>query len=348
MKKFLLTGILMLMTSMLMAQSLRENEAVVVYYMPKTELVIQMQYTLTTQTPGVFYQYAKRYLGAEHVITEASSQYSLQNIEVSSCCSADWSRAYQVNSIKGFQTQLLSLTADGRLLGYNIDAPASQACKVEEQKNQVADTHTKASVLPLLEEQFVAGTTAKMAEGAAKQIYRIREMRLNLLAGEVEHVPADGTAMQLVLDELEKREAELVALFVGTTSVSTGSHSIRYTPTGNKKQELVCRFSQHNGVVDSDDLSGSPVYIQLACSKPKMEEGEPVASKVPVLAPIYYNLPGHATVAVEYNGKKMHEGRFAVAQMGVAVPLSMDLFSGKPMPSIRINPETGNILSIKQ
>jgi hypothetical protein len=40
MKKFLLTGILMLMTSMLMAQSLRENEAVVVYYMPKTELVI--------------------------------------------------------------------------------------------------------------------------------------------------------------------------------------------------------------------------------------------------------------------------------------------------------------------
>ena len=76
MKKFLLTGILMLMTSMLMAQSLRENEAVVVYYMPKTELVIQMQYTLTTQTPGVFYQYAKRYLGAEHVITEASSQYS--------------------------------------------------------------------------------------------------------------------------------------------------------------------------------------------------------------------------------------------------------------------------------
>ena len=175
-----------------------------------------MQYTVTTQTPGVFYQYAKRYLGAEQIITKASTQYSLDGIQISATTSADIDRAYQVPATKGWQTQLLSLTEDGRLLGYNIEAnlPEPPVQVVNSSKHTVTST----DVLPLLEEQFIAGTTAKMAEGAAKQIYRIREMRLNLLAGEVEHVPADGMAMQLVLDELNKREAELISLFVGTTT----------------------------------------------------------------------------------------------------------------------------------
>lgn len=345
MKKFLLGSTMMLIASVLMAQNLRENEAVVVYYMPKTEFAIQMQYTVTTQTPGVFYQYAKRYLGAEQIITKASTQYSLNGIQISATTSADIDRAYQVPATKGWQTQLLSLTEDGRLLGYNIEAnlPEPPVQVVNSSKHTVAST----DVLPLLEEQFIAGTTAKMAEGAAKQIYRIREMRLNLLAGEVEHVPADGMAMQLVLDELNKREAELISLFVGTTTISSGLHTIHYTPQRSAKQEILCRFSQHTGVVDSNDLSGTPIYITLNTTKPTVEESEVPSSKTPLLSPIYYNLPAHTKIMVEYNGQHMCKASFPVAQFGVAVPLSIDLFSSKPTPSIHINPTTGNIQSIK-
>jgi hypothetical protein len=345
MKKFLLGSTMMLIASVLMAQNLRENEAVVVYYMPKTEFAIQMQYTVTTQTPGVFYQYAKRYLGAEQIITKASTQYSLDGIQISATTSADIDRAYQVPATKGWQTQLLSLTEDGRLLGYNIEAnlPEPPVQVVNSSKHTVAST----DVLPLLEEQFIAGTTAKMAEGAAKQIYRIREMRLNLLAGEVEHVPADGMAMQLVLDELNKREAELISLFVGTTTISSGLHTIHYTPQRSAKQEILCRFSQHTGVVDSNDLSGTPIYITLNTTKPTVEESEVPSSKTPLLSPIYYNLPAHTKIMVEYNGQHMCKASFPVAQFGVAVPLSIDLFSSKPTPSIHINPTTGNIQSIK-
>lgn len=345
MKKFLLGSTMMLIASVLMAQNLRENEAVVVYYMPKTEFAIQMQYTVTTQTPGVFYQYAKRYLGAEQIITKASTQYSLDGIQISATTSADIDRAYQVPATKGWQTQLLSLTEDGRLLGYNIEAnlPEPPVQVVNSSKHTVTST----DVLPLLEEQFIAGTTAKMAEGAAKQIYRIREMRLNLLAGEVEHVPADGMAMQLVLDELNKREAELISLFVGTTTISSGLHTIHYTPQRSAKQEILCRFSQHTGVVDSNDLSGTPIYITLNTTKPTVEESEVPSSKTPLLSPIYYNLPAHTKIMVEYNGQHMCKASFPVAQFGVAVPLSIDLFSSKPTPSIHINPTTGNIQSIK-
>jgi hypothetical protein len=154
-------------------------------------------------------------------------------------------------------------------------------------------------------------------------------------------------AMQLVLDELNKREAELISLFVGTTTISSGLHTIHYTPQRSAKQEILCRFSQHTGVVDSNDLSGTPIYITLNTTKPTVEESEVPSSKTPLLSPIYYNLPAHTKIMVEYNGQHMCKASFPVAQFGVAVPLSIDLFSSKPTPSIHINPTTGNIQSIK-
>ena len=50
----------------------------------------------------------------------------------------------------------------------------------------------------------MAGSTAKQAEVAAKQIYRIRESRLNILTGEADNLPPDGEAMKLVIQQLEE------------------------------------------------------------------------------------------------------------------------------------------------
>ena len=55
---------------------------------------------------------------------------------------------------------------------------------------------TDASVFS--EELLMAGSTAKQAEVAAKQIYRVRESRLNILTGEADNLPPDGEAMKLV------------------------------------------------------------------------------------------------------------------------------------------------------
>ena len=58
----------------------------------------------------------------------------------------------------------------------------------------------------LSEELLMAGSTAKQAEVAAKQIYRIRESRLNILTGEADNLPPDGDAMKLVIEQLEQQE----------------------------------------------------------------------------------------------------------------------------------------------
>ena len=62
---------------------------------------------------------------------------------------------------------------------------------------------------------------------------------------------------------------------------------------------------------------------------------------------IYYNLPGRATVTVLAGGKTLTEEQIPVAQSGVAVPLSTDLFEGGGL-HIVFDPETGNITSISR
>lgn len=344
-KTIMVLAAILLASSYTTAQVVQENEATIVYYMPKTELLITLEYDVITQTPGVFYQYAAYYLGTCNVITEYKTQYSLTHITTRTHVSSDRERAFQVVGQKGIDMQLLALSEDGRLLGYNIEYPTSISPVIPITPAKTA--LPTAQPMPLLEEQLIAGSTAKMAEGAAKQIYRIRETRLNLLAGEVEHVPADGAAMKLVLEELDKREQELVDLFVGTTTIQHHTSCISYCPEADVDKEVICRFSQHSGVVSNKDLSGSPITLTSQSSKPSIYKTE-INPKAPLLSQIYYNLPGEATISIAYNGKQMSTGTYTIAQYGIAVPLALDLFTGKQMPIIHIHPNTGNIQSIQR
>ena len=345
---------LLWVASQMHAQVVRENEAAVVYYMPKTELVIHIDYEVVTQTPGVFYQYAERYLGAEEIIMENNTNCQLRAVRVATESSADTERAYKVTAQKGINTQLVSLSEDGRLVGYGIENASlqfSERSQGELQNGSKAAYSLEAKsegLMPLLEEQFMAGSVAKRAEGAAKQIYRIRETRLNILAGDVEHVPADGKAMELVMNELDKQEKALVALFVGKTQVTNRTHTVRYTPGESVQKEVICRLSAHNGIVDKKDLSGEPLYLTLEANQQTLLPAGYIDKNTPLLSQIYYNLPGEARVALTFKGKTMAEQKVVVAQYGAAIPLAQDLFTGKATPTIKISAETGNILEIRR
>ena len=343
------TNILLVMllwvASQMQAQLVQENETAVVYYMPKTELVITLSYECVEQEPGIFYQYAQRYLGAKNIVTEKKTTYRLNDMTLSTLASADTDRAYKVNAQKGYNTQLLSLTIDGRLLGYNT------SCEIKgdevKTERQGVKTEKQEALMPLLEEQFMAGSVAKMAEGAAKQIYRIRETRLNILGGDVEHVPTDGQAMQLVLDELDQQEQALVALFIGTTQVTQHTHTFHYLPADDVEKEVVCRLSKHTGIVDKNDLSGEPIYLTLKAHKQSLQTSYIVDSKATIPSQLYYNLPGTADILLQHQALSISKS-ITVAQYGVAIPLALDWFNSKQQYSISIHPETGNILSITQ
>lgn len=337
---------MLLVASHMCAQLVHENETAVVYYMPKTELVITLEYDVIEKEPGIFYQYAERYLGSTEIVVEPSTSYQLNDIQLGTSTTADLERGYKVTAQKGMNSQLLTLSKDGRLLGYGLCESIQQTVEAQQPISKIGETHYHPTVMPLLEEQFMAGSMAKMAEGAAKQIYRIRETRLNILGGDVEHVPADGEAMRLVLEELKNQEQALVALFVGNTTITHKSHTIHYSPQASVENEVVARFSQHNGIVDKDNLGGEPLYLTLNAKQQTMQLPTELSKSLP--SQIYYNLPGCANVSIAFKGHTVAQTSFAVAQYGIAIPLVQDLFIGKSTPTILFNPETGNIQSIQK
>jgi hypothetical protein len=123
---------------------------------------------------------------------------------------------------------------------------------------------------------------------------------------------------------------------------------MKYIPTECIDKAILCRFSLHSGVVAADDLSGEPIYICVDATQELVQANIEQNAKAPALSQIYYNLPGHAELSIAYKGKEMTHAKYNIAQLGVAIPLAKELFTGKQRPVIRINPQTGNIQSIHQ
>ena len=114
MKKILLSIMLVAIGQMSIAQVVQENEAAVVYYMPKNELSITLEYDVVHQTPGIFYQYASRYLGTKDVVTDAKTTYVLTDVKSELITGADTNRAFKVIASQDVKEQLITLSEDGR------------------------------------------------------------------------------------------------------------------------------------------------------------------------------------------------------------------------------------------
>ncbi len=340
-KVFLATILLVAMGINLSAQQAytKEQTSALVYFMPRTLVHVDVTYTKTQKTPGVFKQYAQRYLGATKAFIEnESTVFEVQDVAFRSSTIADTTRAYTIN-IMGPKVPSVTLSPEGLLLAINAK-PLCQKSTYQAPKDVISSAAS--SVMPLLEEQLIANTEGRMAEGAARMIYSLRENRINILAGEVANTPADGQALATMLNEIEKQEQALVALFMGTTTVDTLHITYCFDPATVKKG-VFFRFSQHLGPVAADDLSGEPYTLTIEKSEmdylPTGEEEKPVKG----LSSVYYNLPGHAHITLSHQQEKVAEIRMPVAQWGVSVPLSTQVLNAS---SIVFNPCTGAIVSI--
>ncbi len=340
--KHIFCALCLCLTATIAAQpTIDETESALVYYMPFTWVDIDVQYQQITAEVGPFVQYAERYLGTKDIITEDAVTYALTDIRIHTHTTADTKRAYKVPlNGKNVRASYLTLDENGILQAINLRESLPTP-----QKKSAAKPHKKHAAqpacMPLLEEQMMANSIAKMAEGAARQIYRIRETRLNILAGDVDNAPADGKAMELVLQELDAQEQALTALFVGTKAVKKLHKTYLLNPEAITDGTLF-RFSQYAGPVAADDLSGEPYQIDIQKSVQHYTTTEESApSKYPTY--IYYNLPGSATIQLLHNEDILAEQTIQVAQFGISIPLSQTRLKDA---QIIFNTQTGSVLSI--
>ena len=89
----------------------------------------------------------------------------------------------------------------------------------------------------MTEEILIAGSTAKMAELVAKEIYNIRESKNSLTRGQADYMPKDGAALKLMLDNLDEQEQAMMQMFAGTTDRIEKSFTIRIKPEADMKEK---------------------------------------------------------------------------------------------------------------
>ena len=329
--------------------ALRSNNYGVTYILPKTTLIIDVEYSKTTFKAGPYAKYAEMYLGiTSNVINEDLVDYNLDKVEVSSKGIPDKSEAYLVEFKARTSAPFVYLTKDGLICTINAEyIPEELAAKKEIQNSTVTDP-VVAAQSSYTEEYLRAGSIIKMAEVAARQIYKLRESRMDILTGEAENAPKDGEAMRIVMQQLDAQEKALVELFTGSKAIERHIATFEVDPTGNMEKDVIFRFSKYLGVVDSEDLSGSPVYINL--KKIETIEDAPVDPKAKrEVKGIVYNVPGKASVEVFFGVKQMFKGTTEIAQFGTKRILGTSIFDDRKGPvKVYFYPETGGIKQIIQ
>ena len=346
MKKIILLSAIFVLALNVSAQvpfSLTEGECAIVYALPKTEICIEVQTEKVTQTPGMFYRYSERYLGTTKVITTEKTVYRLKSLMVKPRAIPDPNRTFKFIQDKNSGSFQLSVNSQGLLCGVNVPCQP-EAKPVENSTIPPIEKTESPSLLPLGEEYMMAGSEAKLAEGAAKQIYHIRESRLGLMTADVDKLPADGASFSAMLEGLNKKESELTELFVGKTTTETQSQQIILTPDSAMTNQVLFRVSALRGLVAADDLGGSPYYINI---KPTVTRVVAADSKSkPEVAALYTIFPAATQVTIGDGINTYFSGQFFIPQFGKIVPVSENVFKQKNL-KIRIDQQTGRLLEIE-
>ena len=288
----------------------KPNEYGLVYTLPTTALDIYIEAELTEEHPGEFFNYARRHLGITDAVKTDSRSASVKSITII--------------------PRGIPVPAPREAAPSPLEGPAARQAVTQ-------DMARSASV-------------SKKAELAAQRIFELRETRSDLLSGQSDNPPADGKAMQLVLDNLEGQEAALTAMFAGTRSSRTVVVPVMFVPDSADMDDVViARLSAVDGIIAPSNLAGAPITVSVRVLErgtlPQTEKGEVKSFPKGGVA---YRIPGTAEVSVNYAGRKIASQEVTLAQLGVVFGLNPALFTDRKAPySLTFDPTTGAVLELE-
>lgn len=340
----------MTQTRVVKTTAMKSNDYGVQYFLPKTILKVDVQYTQIIQQAGQYARYAERLLGLNeaNIIQEDQTFYTLNSVSVEGIGIPDRDASYLVEFKSKTTAPFVCLTEEGLICTINADY-VPEPSKAQTTVSTTEELSQANSQFLFTEEYLQAGSVAKMAEVLAKQIYRIRESRNDILLGDADNAPRDGEGMRLVLANLEAQEKALMELFTGTSRSTEEHASFEIEPQTDISREILFRFSKYNGVVDADDLSGSPVYINVKAIEPVIPQIPDPKKKEKIPQSIVYNIPVKSSVEVFYGTQKIYGEEILIAQFGEKEILGTSFFDDKKAPvQVFFYPNTGAIKQILQ
>jgi len=350
----------------------------VIYTLPKTILIIEAETQKTTETPGIYAQYAERFLGLTNVIQTEKVAYELTGIQVVSKATPDYQNSYVViPASKGKRTGSVELTPDGFLQSLKLLAASREESPIPKRNpvfcsltppqaagNALAEFNGGATacipsqspvkttdITPACQNYQTAETsvvtremqqstsTAKLAELAATQLFNLRESRLSILNQETEQSPSDGRSYELVLGEINRMEQYYMELFTGKKTVTKQKTRFEFEPKKDEETVLL-RYTQQKGLVDKSDLSGSPVLIKvLKQPGAAVEALKENKEAKPKVTGVYYRLPGTGKITISDSKTVFFDEKMTIAQFG-----TIQTLPSESAWQIEMCPETGALM----
>ena len=318
-----------------------------VYFLPKTAVKVSVLIEKTTYTPGDFSRYAQKYLRLNDVKPEAEVSHRVLSIRQEPIAVADTTKGFALKFDPRTVAVNVRLSDDGRLLGINTPIDdAAPATNDGDLTKAPAQQRTPDARQYLTEEILAAGSSAKMAELTAREIYDLRENRSLLIKGQADFMPQDGQQLRLMLQQLDEQDRALTSLFAGTTVRDTTVQVLIVTPDTPCDRQLLFRLSQINGLVDADDLSGTPYYISiedLHTVPPVDETAAAQRKKKQYEAGVYVNIPGRMRATIFQGIDQIQQAEHPAPQFGNVELLSAELFNKRYTTRLQLHPLTGAV-----
>lgn len=330
----------------------KETDYGIVYSLPRTEVEAVVRVRERTYTPGVLSTYADRYLNKKVADTPVHT-YELVSAQLYTVGRADTTQQYLVSFDRKTLAPFVKLTDRGVLFSINGGMELPKSLTEERQPHILSETLSDTTLPALPREYAQAGSKAKQAEIASTYLYELRESLMNLVTGTVESMPKDGESMRLALEQLRREEYRTQRLFLGDTTERISEYILRYTPTKNDEGEItLARFSSVAGLTQADDLSGTPLRLKLEITEraPELTEKEQRKKDKMLEHSIVYVQPGLARISLMYEGKKLADEQFAVAQLGTLQALAPKMLQLTPnaKTAVYFDIRTGAVLDIRQ
>ncbi len=322
------------------------------YYLPKTELRFQILIEKTEYTPGEFAIYSERFL-RKTANEQSSTEYRVVGISMYTTAIPDTAKLFTLPLDKKHTIFNVERSSNGILQAVNAKRKVTTTPEpfTPAKKEKAVNPHDYMS-----EDILSAGSKSKMAELTAREIYDIREARNELNRGEAEYMPKDGEQMRLMLANLDRQENILMQTFQGVTEKDTIQQEITFCPSAPEENDeassgkiLLFRFSKLLGLVDMDDMAGTPYYIRVEELNiiPKLKTAADGEKRSKDEASIMVNMPGKIKVTIIKGNTPITSYELYAAQFGKLESLSGSLFGRKMTSHLQLSPITGNVESLE-
>lgn len=366
MKKLLIViGLMGAVVFSAMGQKKREivTPAAVSYVLPRVVYDVEVTMECEELIPGPLARYAEEELDVAPDIAERGERWTVKAVRLTPRSVADEGAMFVLGASGTYGSLALHLTPEGFLAGVGASGMenterAGEAVYREGRQPEAGEARyvdfglrsTKKEVLdsnftmveyegemrrqwdPII--RYVPKEDADYADECAREIFRIRQKRLEAIA----------TADRAALDELRRLENEYMSLFMGKRTTRKVVKRFTFAPEKADESRLLFRFSEDKGITTKNNVAAEPYIIEVRNAVVMAPEGRGAGQESGGAA-ITYRVPATADVVLMKGEEDVLSVRAILPQLGRLASFPAEVIDNEGM-YMEFYPEYGSLKGI--